>query len=198
VDSLNVSSRCGCGPNARQIRPTILCESPRLVRQHATALQCVAPAGRCVSVVANSRSTLRIPTLARCARTRFIKHPIESANHKTAASFAGGLRRYAQSLRHLTVAFASHIGQHDAERSANGCEVLPRRIHSSKRSLSCARNFKFTSARPRPILASTMNLSGDRQANKLFKGFRTKDTRLGKPKGAQLVERKSRSACRSQ
>jgi hypothetical protein len=44
-DSLNVSDRCGCGPNARQIRPTVVRPSP-LATAIPRVLQWVARAPR--------------------------------------------------------------------------------------------------------------------------------------------------------
>src|SRR6516165_2615842 len=57
VDSLKVSTRCGCSPKARQMRPTLEVEMP-LCRAMLRVLQCVAAGGRLSSVCTMTFSTL--------------------------------------------------------------------------------------------------------------------------------------------
>ena len=56
VDSLNVSVRCGCNPNARQIRQTALWLRPAAVAI-VRLLQCVASGGRVSKVLLTTSST---------------------------------------------------------------------------------------------------------------------------------------------
>ena len=56
VDSLNVSARCGLSPNARQIRPTVDCDSP-LRLAIPRVLQWVALVGLVSRVLVTTRST---------------------------------------------------------------------------------------------------------------------------------------------
>src|SRR5215207_6110163 len=60
VESLNVSLRCGCKPNARQMRPTVVALRPTL-RASPRVLQRVAFVGVCSSVVVSARSTSASP-----------------------------------------------------------------------------------------------------------------------------------------
>src|SRR3546814_17421119 len=61
VDSLNVSDRCGCRPNAPQIRRMVVCDSPDLAAMERID-QCVASLGSC-SAHARSPEPLACQTL---------------------------------------------------------------------------------------------------------------------------------------
>ncbi len=61
VENLNDSLRCGWSPNVRHIREMVACDSPVSVAI-SRVLQCVAPFGREVSVLAMISSTRSSPT----------------------------------------------------------------------------------------------------------------------------------------
>jgi hypothetical protein len=56
LESLNISCRCGCKPNARQMRGTAVCDKP-VSRAMLRLLQCVASAGTLSNVLAIDAST---------------------------------------------------------------------------------------------------------------------------------------------
>src|SRR3546814_1137850 len=64
VDSLNVSDRCGCRPNAPQIRRMVVCDSPDLAAMERID-QCVASLGVVFSVRRPEEHTSELQSLMR-------------------------------------------------------------------------------------------------------------------------------------
>jgi hypothetical protein len=92
VDSLNVSSRCGCNPKARHTRCTVETDNPQ-ARAMPRELQCVAPGGR-LSKVRTIVASIRASSMVRGVPDR-------------GSSCKPSMRCSAKRRRHLPTVFTS-------------------------------------------------------------------------------------------
>ena len=150
VDSLNVSVRCGCNPNACQIRPIVDRDRPE--RSAILRLdQCVAFSGVDSSVSTTTRST--------CSTLIVRGRPGLGSSHNPSNRNSQNRRRHfptvggdtphtaAASLFERPSAHASTI----RERNASACEDVRRRSHLTNCSRSCG--VSVNSVFGRPVLA---------------------------------------------
>ena len=110
-DSLKVSTRCGCNPNARQMRLTALWLIPHR-RAIKRVLQCVASRASISRVRRSTRSTCGIADLPRRPGAGLIEQPIQPPRHKAAPPFSDRLLGPFRSLALTTVfGFPCRAGQ---------------------------------------------------------------------------------------
>src|SRR5687768_3247459 len=112
VDSLNVSVRCGCNPNARQICCTVVRPNP-LAFAMPRLLQCVSPRGVSSSVRTITVSICSSLICRGAPRSRLVVQPVEPLAHEPAAPFAHGGLRHPQPLRDRGVVVALGTRQND-------------------------------------------------------------------------------------
>src|SRR3954470_16063862 len=93
VESLNVSVRCGCSENARQMRCTEEADTPDAFAM-SRVLHCVAPVGFSSSVLTTMASTRSSP-IARRAASGLVAEAVEAVLGEPLAPRAHGLARHA-------------------------------------------------------------------------------------------------------
>ena len=103
LDSLKVSTRCGCRPKAPQMRCTVVTETP-VARAIERRLQWVAFSGTVSSVRVTTSAILSSPILARCAGPRLVVEPLKTPLGKAGSPEADGPPRDAQLPRNRRVA----------------------------------------------------------------------------------------------
>src|SRR6266851_2382444 len=111
-ETLNVSVRQGCSPNARQIRSTLDGEMPARAASSRFD-QCVAPSGTSSSVRTTTSSTWASVMVRGTPRARLIGQPVQPLPQETRPPPADRVAVDAQPRRHRKVAAALRAGQHD-------------------------------------------------------------------------------------
>src|ERR1019366_5518656 len=109
LESLKVSCRCGCRPNARQMRETAVCDR-RASRAIERVLQCVAPSGTLSRGLASSPLADRLLADS-LARRHGLVFATRSAAQNNARTQRQRLRRLApqrQCLELLSFGLAQH------------------------------------------------------------------------------------------
>jgi len=140
VESLNVSARCGASPNARQIRPIVLFDSP----DRSAILdrdQCVAFSGADSNVATSTSPT--------CSALILAGRPGRGSSESPSNRNSQNRRRHFPTVagdtphRAATSVFERPLAQPNTirERNANACEDFRRRSHRT----SCSRSESLTS-----------------------------------------------------
>jgi hypothetical protein len=148
VESLKLSVRHGCSPNARQMRATVDCDIPVSLAMSRVD-QCVASWGLFVSVLSTTRSTWSSVTVRGAPGRGSSANPSKRRATKrerhldTVAWFTP--RRSATSVLVSPLAQASTI----FERSARDCWIVDLRTHRSSVARSSLLNTSSAFGRPR-------------------------------------------------
>ena len=114
VESLNVSLRCGCRPNARQMRTTVVWLIPTAFAS-PRVLQCVAFGGVCSSVVATRALHVRIADRARRTDPRVVLQPRQTPGREARPPHAHGRPMHAERVGQHPVRHVRPVraGEHD-------------------------------------------------------------------------------------
>ena len=142
VDSLNVSTRCGLSPNARQIRPIVDFDSP-VSAAIADRDQCVASLG--------VRSSVSTTTCSTCASLTDRGPPGRSSSTRPSSPFCTNRLRHLPTVADVTPkpAATDTLSAPSAQlkmifdRNANAWADVDRRAHRS----SCSRSSAETTSR---------------------------------------------------
>src|SRR5437879_4885306 len=111
-DSLKVSVRCGCKPNARQMRLMVIRLSPVALAK-PRVLQCVSPRG-VLSKVRIHLLDLGIAYLAGCSGSGLVVESFPASFQKSGAPLAHHAQRGPHFPRHRLVVESFGAGQHHA------------------------------------------------------------------------------------
>src|SRR5438132_119812 len=111
VESLKVSTRCGCRPKAPQMRCTLVTETPEALAIDRR-LQWVASSGIVSSVFVTTSVILSSPILR--ARTRLVIKPVQALFGEPPAPGPDRQPRYVELFRNRAVVQTFRRQQHDA------------------------------------------------------------------------------------
>ena len=111
LESFQCSTRCGCSPNARQIRETVDCETPGLGRHRARRPVRAAVRRRRLQRLTITSSTLRVDDRPRPPRPRLVDQPVQPIARQTAPRHLRDRRRLDTRAARAT-ACCSHPAAH--------------------------------------------------------------------------------------
>ena len=124
VESLNVSVRCGCSENARQMRCTEEADTPDAFAM-ARVLQCVASAGFVSKVVVTTSLDLVVADLAWRATSRLVEQPTETLRRKPIAPGRHRDPRDPKPLGNAEIGHAAGRQKHDLGAQGVRPQALP-------------------------------------------------------------------------